>query len=197
MLRIWELHVDADPHLCVQAPDLRYFKDKFDGRPMKNGWAAPPYEILGRSKEVADFTSWQIGSTFLVSSKAREVLEGVSGRDIEFLPFDRIKGCELFAVNVLRVEDYMDEEKTEFVPGAGIPEKVAWKTELPPELPPVFKVPESPWTYVSAGFAEKAAEYALTGVSLADPSKARLRQIIRREQINEYPGLGLSRLSRR
>ena len=74
MLRIWELHVDADPHLCVQAPDLRYFKDKFDGRPMKNGWAAPPYEILGRSKEVADFTSWQIGSTFLVSSKAREVL---------------------------------------------------------------------------------------------------------------------------
>ena len=192
MLRIWELHVDPNPHLCVQQSDLRYFNGKFDGRPMKAGWVTPPYEILGRSKKVADFTSWQIGSTFLVSNKAREVIAGLSGEDIEFLPFDCIKSCELFAVNVLRIEDFLDVEKTEFMPGAGIPSRVAWKGQLPVEVPPVFKVRRSPWTYVSKAFAEKAVEHALTGVSLADPGKDRFQQTIRQEPINEYPGLALT-----
>lgn len=195
MLRIWELHVDANPHLCVHS-DLRYFDGKFDGRRMKGEWAPPPYEVLGRSKKVADFTSWQ-GSTFLVSNKAREVLAGLSGDDIEFLPFDCIKGCELFAVNVLRFEDFLDAEKTEFMPGAGIPSRVAWNAQLPVGLPPVFKVLRSPWTYVSKAFAEKAVEHALTGVSLADPSKNRLQQIIRQQPLNEYPGLALTRSARR
>ena len=197
MLRIWELHVDANPHLCVQQLDLRYFNDKFDGRPMKDGWVTPPYEILGRSKKVADFTSWQIGSTFLVSDKAREVLAGLSGQEIEFLPFDRIKGRDVFAVNVLRIEDFLDVEKTEFMFGAGIPSRVTWKAQLPAELPPVFKVLSSPWTYVSKAFAEKAAEHALTGVSLADPNKNRLNQVIRQEPINEYLGLALTGSTRR
>lgn len=193
-LRIWELHIDADPHLCVQQADLRYFWDKFDGRPMSEGWVTPPYEILGRSKKVADFTSWQIGSrTFLVSSEARGVLADLSGDDIEFLPFDRIKGRDLFAVNVLRIEDYIDTNRSEFSPGSGCPTRVIWKRDLPSKLPPLFKVRRSPETYASLAFAEKAAEAGLTGLSLADPAKNRLLQIVRREQINEYQGLGLRR----
>ena len=190
-LRIWELHVDANPHLCVQQADLRYFNGKFDGRPMKGDWVTPPYEVLGRSKKVADFTSWQIGSSFLVSSEARQVLADLSGEDIEFLPFDRIKGRELFAVNVLRIEDFIDVDRTEFMPGSGVPTHVAWKTNLPDELPPVFRVSRSPWIYVTRAFAEKAVEAGLTGVSLADPAKNRLKQIIECEPVNEFHGLGL------
>ena len=192
--RIWELHIDADPHLAVQQADLRYFRDKFDGHPMAEHWATPPYEILGRSKKVADFTSWQIGSkTFLVSNEARQVLADLSGGDIEFLPFDRIKGRELFAVNVLRVEDFIDADRTEFSPGSGVPTRVTWKRDLPVALPPLFKVRRSPDTYASIDFAKKAAEACLTGVSLADPAKNRLQQIVRRQTINEYEGLGLRR----
>jgi len=160
---------------------------------MKDGWVTPAYEIVGNSKKVADFTSWQICSPFLVSEKARQVLTGLSGKDIEFLPFDRIKDRELFVANVLRIEDFMDGLRSQFIPGAGIPSRVVWKTNLPSNLPPVFKTAGSPSVYVSRRFAEKAVEAGLTGVSLADPTKDRFEQIIRGEAINEYSGLGLLR----
>ena len=121
------------------------------------------------------------------------MLADLSGEDIEFLPFDRIKGRELFAVNVLRIENFIDENRTEFIPGMGIPARVAWKTNLPDELRPVFKVSRSPSTYVTRAFAETALQAGLTGVSLADPAKDRLKQIIQCEPVNEFPGLGLVR----
>lgn len=84
-------------------------------------------------------------------------------------------------------------EKTEFMPGAGVPTCVVWKTNLPDELPPVFKVLQSPLTYVTRAFAEKAVQAGLTGVSLADPAKNRLKQIVQCQPVNEYHGLGLVR----
>lgn len=121
------------------------------------------------------------------------MLADLSGDEIEFLPFDRIKGRDLFAVNVLRIEDFIDPDRSEFWPGSGIPTRIIWKRNLPLHLPPLFKVAPSPMTYASIAFAEKAVEAGLTGVSLADPAKNRLQQIIQREPVNEYEGLGLRR----
>jgi hypothetical protein len=189
-MRIYELLPDPNRYLCVQSPDLRYFWHKFDGRSMATVWERPTYEVLNRSKKVADVTSWQIGTTFLVSEKARGVLaEACSPNDLEFLPFDRIKGAELFAVNVLRMEDYLDRTRTEFMSGADIPLRVAWKRDLPRALPPLFKVVGGSGTYASAELGQAVVETGLTGVRLADPGKNRIEQIRRGEPINEFPGL--------
>jgi len=94
---------DPDHYLCVQQPDLRYFHDHFTGETMAGRWEPPPYEVLNRSKKVADFTSWQIGSrTLLVSDKARQALLPICEDGVEFLPFATIKGINLYAMNVIR-----------------------------------------------------------------------------------------------
>jgi hypothetical protein len=189
-MRVYELVPDPDRYLCVQTTDLRYFWDKFDGRSMTAGWERPAYEVLNRSKKVADVTGWQIGKTFLVSERARRVLAEVcSPDDLEFLPFDRVKGTDLFAVNVLRTEDYLDWTRTEFVPGADIPLRAAWRPDLPRALPPLFKVVGGSSTYATAELGQAVVASGLTGVRLADPGKNRIEQIMRREPINEFPGL--------
>jgi hypothetical protein len=126
------LETDPNRYLCVQQSDLTYFHGRFDGAPMSQDWTPPAFDLLNRSKKVADFTSWQIGTkAFLVSERARAVLQSLCGDDLEFLPFAQIKRISLYAVNVLRTEDYLDWEFTEFMPGADIPVRAIWRTDLP------------------------------------------------------------------
>jgi hypothetical protein len=190
-LRIYELMPDANRYLCVQPADLRYFHDRFDGRPLAAGWSTPPYEVLNRSKRVADFTSWQIGSkAFLASEKARAVLlELCPVGDLEFLPFDRFKRTDLYAVNVLRVEDFLDWQRTEFVPGADIPLRASWRRDLPPALPPLFKVSGGSSSYAAHALGRAAVDHGLTGLRLGDPAKNQIEQLRRREEFNVFPGL--------
>lgn len=191
MLRIWELNIDANQHLAIQPGNLSYFWDHFSGHPMSQTWSTPAYEVLNRSKKVADFTSWQIGSqAFLVSARAKEMILQLDRAAVEFLPFDSFKGRDLFAVNVLRTEDFLDMDRTEFMSGTSqTPSHVVWQDQLPTELPPIFKVKGSSNTYVSESFGQKAVELSMTGVRLADPKKNRFEQVVRGEQINEFPGL--------
>jgi len=189
-LRIYEVLPDPDRYLCLQQADLRYFWERFDGRSMTTGWERPHYEILNRSKRVADFTGWQIAEAFLVSERARRVLIDVcSPGDVEFLPFDRIKGVDLFAANVTRVEDYLDRTRSEFMLGADIPFRAVWKRDLPSELPALFKVVGGACAYASPVLGQAAVANGLSGLRLADPGKNRLEQIIRGEPLNEFPGL--------
>lgn len=191
MSRIWELNIAANQHLAIQTGDLRYFWDHFNGQPMSRTWSTPDYDVLNRSKKVADFTSWQIGSqAFLASARAKEMILQLDQAAVEFLPFGSFKGRELFAVNVLRTEDFLDMERTEFMSGAGgTPVRVVWRDQMPEQVPPIFKIRGSSNTYVSELFGRKAVELAMTGLRLADPKKNRFEQIVRGEQINEFPGL--------
>jgi hypothetical protein len=95
----------------------------------------------------------------------------------------------LFAVNVIRVEDYLDWTHTEFMHGADIPLRAVWKRNLPPGLPPLFKVLGSSSAYASTAFGQAAVTSGLTGLRLADPGKNTLEQVIRRVPLNEFPGL--------
>ncbi len=190
MLRIWELNTDPNRHLFIQTVDLRYFNERFNGSPISDDWEIPAYDVLNRSKKVADFTSWQVGSqVFLVSPLARDLISQLDESAVEFLPFDRIKGRKLYVANVLRTEDFLDLARTEFQEGSGLPVRVAWRAGLPDALPPIFKVKGGSDTYVSTDFGRKAVEHRITGLRLADPAKNRFQQIVRGEQINEFPGL--------
>lgn len=189
MSNIWEVRSAPNNYLCVQQNDLRYFNDRFVSVPMSKGWTAPSFDLLNKSKKVADFTSWQIGSrTFLVSRRAKEAIHEICGDDVEFLPFATIKRIELFAINVLRQMAVV--EWTTCVASAklmGGPYKL--KADVGP-LPPLFKDPlaVSP-TFASDELGALAVQLGLTGLQLADPRKNILGMIVYGQSINEYPGL--------
>ena len=117
------------------------------------------------------------------------MLQALCEGDLEFLPFARIKRTDLYAVNVLRIEDYLDLEHTEFMPGADIPVRAKWQPDLPSVLPPLFKVVGGSSTYASESFGNAVMQHGLTGARLADPGKNRFLQIVKDEPINEFPGL--------
>jgi hypothetical protein len=187
---VWELNADPNRHLCVQQSDLRFFQDRFVGMPMSAGWQTPPYEILTRSRRVADLTSWQIGSrAFLVTERARDAIAELCGSDVEFLHFDQIKGSLLFALNALRIEDLRDRSRASANDEIWGMSPVLFDDVDPRDIPPMFKCgPDSP-IYVSNEFGAMAVREKLTGVRLADPEKIRVQQIVRGEPLNEFPGL--------
>ncbi len=190
--RIWELCADADRYLCVNPDDLRYFHGLFDGRPLADRWRRPEYSILNKSKKVADFTSWQMLRVILVTERAKDAVSALCGDTVEFLAFDVIKKKQLFAVNVLRVEDYLDRKRTEFAPGVpGLVLRAAFKAKLPSTLPPIFKLKpaDDSGIYVSAAFGRMVVAEGLTGVRLRDPGKNAFLQITRGEELNEFPGI--------
>jgi hypothetical protein len=189
MANIWEVRTAANRYLCVQQNDLRYFADRFKSVPMSEGWTAPSFELLNKSKKVADFTSWQIGSrTFLVSRRAKDAIHEICGDDVEFLPFATIKRTELFAINVLR--------KLAVVDWAARPADAnltcgpyALKRDLGP-LPPLFKDSSAvSTTFASDEIGAIAVDRGFTGLQLADPRKNLGRMIVHGHSINEYPGL--------
>lgn len=187
-MKIWEVCPDANRYLCVQQLDLRFFNDRFDGQLLGEKWSSPDYDILNRSKNVADFTSWQIGSrSFLISSRAVGLLRPLVSNKVEFLPFATIKGTELFAVNVCDTVPVIDWRRS--ICNAHTIDRIAL-LPTPVQLPLLFKDPDLPsYTFASDALGELAIENRLTGLQLADPEKNRLRQIVRGEQINEFPGL--------
>lgn len=189
MDRVWEIAADPDRYLCVQQSDLRYFHDHFIGERMSADWAPPTYEVLNRSKKVADFTGWQIGSrALLVSEKARTALLPICDGGVEFLPFATIKGVNLFAMNVIRLVDIIDWNRSD-ITGDYLVNSVAFqRRETPP--PAIFKDPRlTGWTFVTDDFGHAAVANGLTGLRLADPAKNRFRQIIDGTPINEFAGL--------
>ncbi|HYJ52535.1 MAG TPA: hypothetical protein VEW04_05130 [Allosphingosinicella sp.] len=188
MSRIWEVLSDPNRYLCVQQSDLRYFRDRFIGQPTSGDWEPPAFEILNRSKKVADFTSWQIrGRVLLVSDRARKALLPVCQDGVEFLQFATIKRVNLFAMNVLKLEELIDFERSRIKDH--VVESIVFR-DMRTEPPVVFKDPRLPdMIFGTDALRNLALAHELIGLCLADPAKERMRQIVRREPINEFGGL--------
>jgi hypothetical protein len=189
MPNIWEVCFKANNYLCIQPADLRFFNGRFEGAKMAVDWVTPPFGLLYKSKKVADFTSWQIGSqAFLVSRRAMDAIRELCGDDVEFLPFATVKRTELFAVNVLRQMSIIDWPacSSDAVMFGG---EYALRSDIV-NLPALFKDPGTPGTtFASDELGRIAVERGLTGLQLADPRKKLGRMIVRGEPINEFPGL--------
>ena len=156
---------------------------------MADGWTQPPFEILNKSKKLADFTSWQIGSrTFLISGHAKNLIQDICRNDVEFLPFATIKGVDLFAVNVLKRISVVDWLACSG--GAKITcGPFSIRNDLS-TLPLLFKDTGNPaTTFASDALGQIAVEHGLTGLQLADPRKSILKMIVHGQPINEFFGL--------
>ena len=188
MTNVWEVLPNANRFLCLQQNDLRYFDGRFEGKPMADSWTAPPFDLLNKSKNVADFTSWQIGSrAFLISRRAKDVIYDLCCGDVEFLPFATIKRTELFAVNVLKKLPVIDwpacSQNSNITCG-----RISIINGLN-DLPLLFKDTECSSTFASDALGQVALQHSFTGLQLADPRKNLSKMIARGQPINEFPGL--------
>ncbi len=172
-------------------PDASYWRVNFAGERMSEDWPLPPLKILGKSKKLGDFVGWTFRAP-IVSARAKDVLQPLVREDVHFLPFHELRGKPYFAMNVLRVEDYLDNERSE---GQRWPDgtlltyhRYVFRENLPADLPPIFKVTPSSSVFVTRRFADAIVQNKLTGACLQDPYKG-LTLVARGEQLNVYPGV--------
>lgn len=184
-LRIWKLHV-RDNYCGFIPHDLRFFYDRFRCQSLAESWERPPATIDGKSKPLPDFAGW-VTSAPLVSERAADLINDLAADDVELLPFHPLKGKPYWVMNVLRCEDFIDGNRSNFEIAN---ERFIFREELPSQLPPIFKCPE--WmgdVFVSKQFAEMIVANKLRGAALADPGEPTFPLILSRSEINRYPGV--------
>lgn len=201
-LKIWRLESCSNKYLSIYSPNkkLSYFDTHFVGEPMLGNWVLPEIELRGKSKKAADFVSWSIDGSFMVSAKAKLALEPVLNEYVEFLHFHDIKGKTYFAVNVLQVEpNLLDVTKSEILYGYDLPKNIlilksaVFVDPLPTKLPPIFKIEFNgriqSEIFVTKPFADILVEHQLTGIELADPSKYGLPYVLENKSQNVVQGI--------
>lgn len=184
--QIWKLHVTATRYASFIPHDLTYFHGKFQCNKLADGWIAPPAEILGRSKKLPDFALW-MSMAPAVSERAAELITELAGEDVEFLPFHEIKSKRYLIMNVLRCENYLDMDRSDFTQ---FEERFIFRADIPKAIPPIFKC-KNRWSeiFVSSAFGEMLIRNSLRGAALANPEEATMPLILEGESANRFPGL--------
>jgi hypothetical protein len=201
-LKIWRVESCSNKYLSVYSPQkkLSYFDTNFIGKPMLADWVLPEIELRSKSKKAADFVSWSVDGSFMVSAKAKLVLEPVLNEYVEFLRFHDIKGKPYYAVNVLQVEpNLLYADKSEILYGYDEPKNIlilksaVFVNPLPTKLPPIFKIEFNgriqSEIFVTKPFADILIEHQLTGIELADPSQYDLPYVLENKSQNVVQGV--------
>jgi hypothetical protein len=185
-MKIWKLHERANEYCSFIPCDLCFFNNRFQCKPLGDEWDMPPVDIDGRSNPPADSVSW-MSMAPVVSERARDLIEDLVGKDVEFLRFHKLESKPYFVMNVLRCEDYLDGDKSDLTE---FRERFVFRADLPKSLPPIFKCP-SRWSeiFVTAKFAEMILANKLRGAALANPGEPTMPLILAKIEINRYPGL--------
>jgi len=156
----YELVIRAKKRFNFIPKDLRYFDDHFVCRGMSETWEVPPAVENGKSYPVPDFVLWMLRAP-LVSERAKDCLSGLCEADVEFLPFHKAKGKNIYAMNVLST----DSKRA------------------------VFKQTPKSVVLVDERFGAIMRDNRLTGAELADPNDDVDRKVAMGETVNAFPGL--------
>jgi hypothetical protein len=174
-----ELSNNFDSLLFASEGDVSRSVDGFDGRPMAEGWVPlkvywnPPEDPVGDDTST-DFPSLQ--GIDVMSARAVEGLRDLIEGRVELLPLDVEGGDELYALNVLRLSDALDERASELkrfphdpsrimriVTHVFDPDRLVGET--------VFRLVQQPkgHTYITDTFVHRVREADLRGLELDDP----------------------------
>jgi hypothetical protein len=175
---IWLLRAGAETkymRLAGHLPNDDYWERYFCGRFMPADWQLPPLEILGKSKKLGDYVGWMLQAP-IVSDRARNVLEPTVGTDVQFVPFHDLRGEPFFGMNVLRVEQgFLDTNRSVCVRrrngDIAYCSQYFFRSDLPAELPPIFKISGGSNVFVTARAVTKIVEHQLTGFCLQNPNE--------------------------
>ncbi len=158
---------------------------------MPDDWVFPPFVIFGKSKKLGDFVGWVLNVP-IVSQRAKDILKPIVGDAVQFLRFHEIRGKKYYAMNVLRIEDYLDNERSA---GQRNSEGILFTyhryvfRDLPDELPPIFKVTPMSEVFVTERIARAIVDNKLTGACLQDPGESGITLLAQGKPLNVYPGI--------
>jgi hypothetical protein len=190
---VWLLYLSSKKNIGLIPHDLNYFQTHFIGKPMGRRWKPPPVRITGKSKRLRDFAPW-MHSVPVCSDKAKAYLEPIVGSDAEFLPLTRIKERPYYALNILRLMDCLDEEKSDIVFSSSEPKHILdIKTysfvgdKL--EDASIFRVPfPTSMVFVTRKFVDVVIANKLSGANFCDPSINCWNYVFGRTVANTVPG---------
>lgn len=167
-MRFFSFYPKGEDALAFIPVDLDYFQEHFIGQRMTSVWKSPAFEIQRRSRPLRDFVSWFLG-VMVVTEKAKRAVEKILDPHVEFLPLARLKGNELYAINVVEVLDCLDRKGSNVTFSPDDSTRVIHAEKfifIPQRLKkvPISKIPEWPGAiFVSEEFARVVVEAKLTG----------------------------------
>ena len=188
----WKFVADCNQDLVIRS-EIDYFQRHFIGRSMVDDWKPPLLRISGGSKRVRDFVSWMLSAP-AISEKARCALKDLIEPYAEILPLIELRGKPYWAVNVLKVVDCLDRERSEisYSPDDGRILNV-WKyvfREERLESVPIFKVAgDLGQVFVTRSFVDAVIANSLRGAAFADPGVSSFAAMIQGDSPNVIPGV--------
>jgi hypothetical protein len=183
---VYRLFIDAANActLMLDDPDwgwLEFYENFFCGASLPQGWNPPRHIFGNKRKKLKDF---MYGSNYVpfVSIKAKQVLESCAEGCVDFFYYGKIKGIQYFFMNVIRVEDCLDLNRSDisllsdgqigYISGYRFLEK-----KVPSDC--LFKVPEF-WfdIFATGSIIECIKQNCLTGVGFDDPVSQNYESIV-------------------
>ena len=134
----------------------------------------PRYEVGAPDKPLYDFVHGESAAPF-VSNKAKQALETITGNDVQFWPIGKVQGRDYFILNVVRVVDCLDLQKSDISYASDVPQKVlgirkaVFDRKIPGDAV-IFKVPQDPSDlYVTDALVDCVRTHQLTGAGFEYP----------------------------
>lgn len=112
-MRIWKLKSKCDKYICLHPVVPFTFEQlhMFNGTSVIDQWVKPETEIdKGASHRKSDYPYFSVGLP-VMSKKALDILLPIIENSVEILPVD-VQGEEYYGINVLKVLDVVDYEKS-------------------------------------------------------------------------------------
>jgi hypothetical protein len=158
--------------------ELDYWDDylvrSFRGQPLPKNWQMPRYEIGAPDKPLHDFVHGESAAPF-ISKRAKQVLEAVTRGDVQFWPIGKVQDRDYFIMNVVRVVDCLDLEKSDILTASdgrvlSLRSAVFHPDKLS-DCPVIFKVPQDTGViFVNDLFVNCVRGHRLTGVGFEYPN---------------------------
>jgi len=175
---IYRLYINA------LAPRVRYEDSEFEnrhflGKSESANWVPPRYVVVNRNAALRDMLMGSFGAP-VVTETFRDAMASVLGKAVEFLPLGRLKGKDIFVLNVTRVVDCLDSSNSDIAYFPSEPVKImrirkyAFVLERCDHLS-AFKIPQDLHSiFVNRAFCDAVVGYRLTGIGVDDPGEIRL-----------------------
>lgn len=188
---VWSLRSDPDRNFAVKSGPLLYFRDRFDGRSMKDGWMPPDLAFSKARSAPKDFVSWMLCAP-VVSDRARTVLEPLARGGVEFLPMFRRGKRDFFAMNVIDTTPHLDLERSriEYADDAQTAFLIVRAAVFEfgnAKAPPIFKIRQQPSdVFFNHDVATAVREHDLSGAYFLDPARDGIARVLHEDLVDEF-----------
>lgn len=188
----WQLNIVGNRRASLQPTRLDDMQ-RFNGQSEREGWTGPPpYTVLNARHGFKDWVNFNPTGAFVVSIEAKAFIEKHLLTDgVEFLSFGQLSGRDYYLLNVTRIVDAVDFDRSDISfasPQAqGTAKAIVLKDAVPANTC-FFKLERlRSDVFIQDEWAARLATSGLTGFGLTRLETDVFKMILRGEDLNEHP----------